>query len=319
MNTKIKIFAGQAGAPLATLVCERLSVPLAEANLSRFADGEVYIEGLEDVRETDVFIINPTHPPAENLMEMVLLAEAARGASAGRISLVPVYLGYNRQDRKDKPRVPISARVITRMLSESGADRVLLLDLHSEPTMGFFDHHIVVDHLYASYVGVPYLKSILTENFVVASPDKGGGPRAEAYAHRLGLADYVLFAKSRSQPGEIRQESIKIIGEVSGRDVLFVDDMIDTAGTVIGDAKAAKEAGAGKIYVFATHALFSRNAVARLDKSQIDEVIVSDSIFHPSEALRTERVKITVIPVAPLIAEAIRRIHEGEPLSPLIL
>jgi len=319
MDGKIKIFSGNAGEPLATKVCEWLSISLGNARVGRFADGEVRVQINEDVRDADVFILNPTHPPAENLIETMLLLEAARGSSAGRITLVPVYLGYNRQDRKDRPRVPISARVVIHMLSSCGTDRALLFDIHSEPTMGFFHPRTVVDHLYASWVSVPYLRSILKNPFVVASPDKGGGPRAEAYARLLGQEDYVLFTKIRKPTGEIQEKSIRIIGDVAGKTVLFIDDMIDTGGTLISDAEAARVAGAEKILAFATHALFSRDAVARLDESPIDEVIITDSIPHTQEELRAERIKITVLSIDRLVAEAIRRIHEGASLSSLIL
>lgn len=319
MTAKLKVFAGNAGGMLAEKVCERLSIPFGQVEVGRFADGEVRVQFRENVRDADVFIVNPTQPPAENLLEMILLSEAARGSSAGRITLVPVYLGYNRQDRKDEPRVPISARVVARMLSQSGADRVLLFDLHSEPTMGFFDHHIVVDHLYASHVSLPYLREMLQNDFVVASPDKGGGPRAAAYAKRLGLKDYVLFTKSRPRAGEVTEEAIKVIGEVKDKDVLFVDDMVDTGGTVIADADAAKSLGCRDIYFFATHGLFSKGAVSRLDQSPIQEVVVTDTIHQGEEKLKTQRLKITVLSIAPLLSEAIRRIHEGESLSSLIL
>jgi ribose-phosphate pyrophosphokinase len=315
---KLKVFAGSVGTALAKDICARLSIPLGNIKLGRFADGEVRVQILDDVRDCDIFIVNPTNPPAENLLEMVLIAEAIRGSSAGRITLVPTYLGYSRQDRKDRPRVPISARVIISMLSLSGADRVLLFDLHSEPTIGYFNTSIVSDHLYASPIMVPYLKEVLGHNYIVASPDKGGGPRAEAYARRLGQEDYVLFTKSRPQPGEVDSKLIKIIGEVDGKDILFVDDMIDTAGTVIADAEAARRAGAKDIYVCATHALFSGSAIDKINASPIKQVIVTDSIHHNSEAPKEKTDKIIVLSIAPLIAEAIRRIHDGESLAPLI-
>ncbi|OHB21376.1 MAG: hypothetical protein A2939_05045 [Parcubacteria group bacterium RIFCSPLOWO2_01_FULL_48_18] len=316
---ELKIFAGQAGTILSEKVCRELHITPGQARVSRFADGEVDVQFLENVRDSDLFIINSTNPPAENLMEVALLCEAARGSSAGRITLVPTYLGYNRQDRKDRPRVPISARLAARVLSLCGADRVLLLDLHSEPTMGFFDPRIITDHLYASPISIPYLKTLLKGDFVVAAPDKGGGPRAEAYAARLGLGDYVLFTKSRSGTGEIKERSIKLIGDVDGKDVVFVDDMIDTAGTLSADIAAAKEHGARNVYVFATHALFSKDAIERLDRSGAKEIIITDSIYHPPEKLKTEHVKITVLSLAPFLADAISRIHKGESLSPLIM
>jgi ribose-phosphate pyrophosphokinase len=318
MHNQIKIFAGMAGRGLAADVCRSLNMPLGEATVGRFSDGEPRIQILEDVRDKDVFIINPTHPPAENFFDMALLTDAARRSLAGRITIVPVYLGCNRQDRKDRPRVPISAAVVIRLLSESGANHALLFDLHSEPTAGFFGPSVTVDHLYASTVSLPYLNNILTRPYVIASPDKGGGPRAEAYARRLGQADFVLFSKIRQKSGDVMASSIKIIGDIAGRDVVFVDDMIDTGGTLIADAQAAKQAGANNVYAYATHALFSGNAIARLDESCIDEVIVTDTIPHSPELLATKRVKITVLSMAQFIGEAIRRIHQGESLSALI-
>ncbi|TSC86160.1 MAG: ribose-phosphate pyrophosphokinase [Parcubacteria group bacterium Gr01-1014_8] len=315
----IKIFTGVAGQAMGEAVCKRLGIKLGEAQVARFNDGEVRVQILENVRDTDVFIINPTNPPAENILEMVLLAEAAHDSSAGRITLVPTYLGYNRQDRKDRPRVATSARVIIDFLAHSGADRALLFDVHSEPTAGFF-HPLMVDHLYSSSVTVPYLKNILSESSIVASPDKNA-VRAEAYARRLGHEDFVVFSKSRSAPGQVKRESIKIIGSVEGKDVLFVDDIIDSGGTMIADAEAAKEAGAKKIFCYATHAVFASNprkVIEAFDDSAVDEVIVTDSIPHDPELLKSKRVKITVLPLAELVAQGIERLHEGKSLSELI-
>ncbi|MBM3257495.1 MAG: ribose-phosphate diphosphokinase [Candidatus Liptonbacteria bacterium] len=319
MKAKLRIFSGQTSNDLNKEIVKILGIPMGKAEVSRHSDGEVRVQIEEDVRGMDVFIVNSTHPPLENLMDMLLLADAARRASAGRITLVPTYLSYNRQDRKDRPRVPISSHVLIQMLGNSGADRILLFDVHSEPTMGFFDNKIVVDHLYASVVSVPYLKKIIPKPFVVASPDKGGGPRAEAYARRLGMEDYVLFTKIRPKAGEINKKLIKIIGEVEGKNVLFVDDMIDTGSTLIADAAAAKQAGAKKIYALATHGVLSGNAVKNLDESEIEELIITNTIPHAMPKLKTKRLKITILPMAPLIAGAISRIHEGKPLSPLIL
>ncbi|MFA4818928.1 MAG: ribose-phosphate diphosphokinase [Patescibacteria group bacterium] len=316
---KIKIFSGNASRILAKEICIHLGIQLSQAEVGRFSDGEVKIKPQEEFRDCDVFIINSTQPPAENIFELALLADAAIGSSASRVTLVIPYLGYNRQDRKDKPRVPMSARYICQMLSLTGAQRVLLLDLHSEPTAGFFDRHIVVDHLYSSKISVDYLKSLLKNNFVVASPDKGGTARAEAYSNRLGLSDCVVFNKRRPKENEVDESSIKIIGDVKNKDILFVDDIIDTAKTIIGDAKAAKKAGAKNLYVFGTHGLFSDNAIAKLDKSPIKEIVITDTIYHKPEELKTSKIKITVLSVAQLLAQAIHRIHEGESVSSLII
>ncbi len=316
----LKVFAGSSGKPFAEAVCKRLGIVLGQALVSRFKDGEVRVQILENVRDCDVFILNQTNPPAENILEMALLAEAAHDSSAGRITIVPTYLGYNRQDRKDRPRVPISSRMVMRFLAGSGANRALFFDLHSEPTAGFMSP-LVVDHLYASKISVPYLQKLLNKPFVVASPDKGGTARAEAYARRLGHDDFVVFFKSRSAPGEINKESIKIIGAVKGKDVVFVDDMIDSGGTMIADAEAAKKAGAKRIFCFASHAVFSsdpKTVIGKFDKSAVTELIVTDSIRHDPKLLKSKRVKLTVLPLSDLVADAIARIHSGESVSALI-
>jgi ribose-phosphate pyrophosphokinase len=316
----LKIFAGSAGKAFAEDVCQRLGIALGQALVSRFNDGEVRVQILENVRDCDVFILNQTNPPAENILEMALLSEAAHGSSAGRITLVPTYLGYNRQDRKDRPRVPISSRTVMRFLAHSGADRALFFDLHSEPTAGFMSN-LVIDHLYASTISVPYLQKVLTENYVVASPDKGGTERAEAYARRLGQDDFVVFFKSRSAPGEIKKESVKIIGEVRGKDIIFVDDLIDSGGTMIADAEAARKAGAKRIFCFATHAVFSsdpKRVIDRFDNSAVSELIVTDSVRHDAKLMKGKRVKVTVLPLSELVADAIARIHAGESVSALI-
>lgn len=318
---ELKIFTTGQGKILTEKITEILLMGPGKALVDRFSDGEVKVEIGEDVRGKDCFIVGSTNPPAENCFEVILLSRALKGSSADRITLVIPYLGYNRQDRKDKPRVPISASIIIGMLATcSSADRVLLLDVHSEATLGVFDDRgIKVDHLYASIVSIPYLKTLLTENLVVASPDKNGGARARAYAKLLGEEGYVLFDKSRTGAGKIDDKTILIIGNVSEKNVFFVDDMIDTGGTIIADAKAAKQAGARRIIIFATHAVFSQGAVAKLDESEVDEVIITDTISHPPEKLKTTRLKITTISVANLLARAIKNIHEEKSVSSLIL
>ncbi len=318
MDNKVKVFAGNAGRGLAQEICKFLSIDLGKVTVERFSDGEIKVEFLENIREADVFIINPTHPPAENLLEIMILAQAARLSSAGRVTLVIPYLGYNRQDRKDKPRVPISAKVVAKMLSLVEVNRIIFLDLHSEVTIGFFDG-LVPDHLYGSYVTVPYLKTAIPEPFVVASPDTGATNRARVFAKLLGTEDFVVFDKKKWKAGEEGKNSIKIVGDVENKNILFVDDMIDTGGTLVSDAKAAKEAGACRIFACATHPLFSGSAIKKLDESCIEEMIVTNSIHHNPKEIQTERVKITVISVAPLLAKAIQRTHSGESLSSLIL
>lgn len=320
MPNELQILATSAGKDFAAKVCNRLLLQLGEARVARFNDGEVDVQILQNVRDRDVFIIGSTNAPAENFVEMALLAEAAHGSSARRITLVMPYLGYNRQDRKDRPRVPVSARTMIKFLAASGANRALLCDLHSEATAPHF-HPLVTDHVYASPVAVEYLNARLPRPFAVASPDKGGVPRAEAYAKRLKQDDIVVFSKSRSAPGTVREDSIKIIGDVRGRNVLFVDDIVDSGGTLIADAKAAKKAGAKKVFAFATHAVFSsdpKRVLQAFDKSVLDELVITDSIPHPPNLLKTGRIKLTVLTLSELIAKAIKYIHEGHSLSPLI-
>lgn len=318
--SEIKIFAGTSAKALAIEVCRYLSVPLGVADVGRFPDGEVRVKDVEDVRGRDIFILNSLCPPAENWLEMLLLVAACRGSSAGRITIVPTYLGYNRQDRKMKGREPISAQVMLGILARSGCHRALMFDVHSEATLGVLhDHHVIVDHLYGSIISSGYLRSVLTEDFRVGSPDKGGVPRAEAYAKILGLDinDTVICLKRRKHNGDIDSDGIHIVGDVKDKDLLMVDDMVDTAGTVVENAKQAKVEGAKRIFVFATHPLLSGPAIQRINESPIDEVVVTDSIPHDAAALKAQCPKIRVLSVAELLAKAIRLIHEEQSLGPL--
>ncbi len=315
---RIHIIAGNASSALVQAICDGLGDSPTKAIVGRFGDGEVRVQITENVRGDDVFIVNSTNPPAENFFETILLANAARNSSAKRVTLVIPYLGYNRQDRKPEPRVPVSAKIVIDMLKLSRADRAILVDLHSEPTASHFEP-IIVDHLYASYGVVDYLRKVLNRPFVVAAPDAGAGTRARKYAQYLGLADIVVFNKQRVQAGEVVEESIKVIGDVKGRDVLLIDDMIDSGGTLIADARAAKKQGARRIFAFATHALFSKGASV-FTKDLFEEIIVTDTIHHPPAEIRNPGgAKITVRSVAPLLSKAIKRVHHDESLSPLIL
>ena len=313
---EIVVLHGTTGADLARTVCSLLSIEPTRARVGRFGDGEVDIQILDNVRDKDVFIINPTNPPESNLFELILLAEAAVGSSAARVTIVPSYLGYNRQDRKTAPRTPISARLPIQLMNESGAHRVLLFDLHSEATMIAFSKQIQVDHLYASFVAVPYLASRLPKPILVASPDKGGGPRASAYSKLLGLDDWVLFYKSREVAGKV--SGVKITGDVRDQNIIFVDDMIDSGGTMIANAHAAKAAGAKDLFAFATHGILSGNAVANLQESPFTNIFVTDTMAHDWKAIAARAPKIEVISIAPLIAKAIQRLHSGQSLSELI-
>ena len=313
---EIVVLHGTTGENLARQVCGLLSIEPARAHVGRFGDGEVQIQILDNVRDKDVFVLGPTNPPESNLFELILLAEAAVGSSAARVTIVPSYLGYNRQDRKTAPRTPISARLPIQLMNESGAHRVLLFDLHSEATMIAFSKQLQVDHLYASYVAVPFLTRKLPSPILVASPDKGGGPRASAYSKLLGHDDWVLFYKSREVAGKV--SGVKITGDVRDQNVVFVDDMIDSGGTMIANAHAAKAAGAKELFAFATHGILSGKAVEKLQESPFTNIFVTDTIAHDWVGIVQRAPKFEIIPIAPLIAKAIQRLHSGQSLSELI-
>ena len=313
---RVQVFGTNSGKELAEKICQDLDLELGQARLGRFKDGEVDVQILENVRGNDVFVVASTEPPAENLIEAVHLAEAARLSSAGRVTLVIPYFGYGRADRKDAPRKAIAARLAFKLLEIAHPDRFLMLDVHSEQTLASVED-AVTDHLYGSAVGVPYLKKELAgKDFIIASPDHGGGARAIKYATLLGQEDFVFFSKQRSKPGEVKTDSIKIIGEVAGKLVVLVDDMIDSGGTIIADAAAAKKAGAAAVWAFATHGIFSGGALAKFKESALDRIFTTDSVHHDPAALAGSKVEI--ISVADLLAQAIKRTHEGESLSALI-
>lgn len=315
---KIQVFANNAGKPLAESISKELSIDIGQARVSRFKDGEVDVQILENVRGNDVYIVAPTQPPAENLWEAIALADAARLSSAGRVTLVIPYFGYGRADRKDAPRKPIGARIAFRMLEIAHPNRFLILDIHAEQTLACTDN-AVTDHLYGSAVAVPFLKPLLSgKDFVIASPDRGGGARAAKYASLLGHSDFVFFSKSRSKPGEVNQDSIQIIGEVKDKLVVLVDDMIDSGGTILADAKAAMAEGAREVWAFGTHGLFSQDALEKIEKSIISRVFVTDSVYHDPKELEAKTSKVEIISVANLLASGIKRTHDGESLSEII-
>src|SRR5207237_6682472 len=271
-----KLICGRGNKGLSEEIARNLDVEPAKLTVSRFADGEISVRIDENVRGNDVFIVQPTNPPAENLMEMLLLTDAARRASAARITCVMPYYGYARQDRKDQPRVPIGAKLVANMIMAAGADRVLGVDFHQHQLQGFFD--IPVDHLYAIPVfGAHYRKKQLHDPVVVA-PDVGSAKMARGFAKRLN-ATLAIIDKRRPKPNV--SEVVNVVGEVEGRDCLLADDMIDTAGTVSEAAKALKDLGARNVYVCATHALLSAPAVERLSKAPITEVTVTDTVLMP--------------------------------------
>lgn len=312
MKSKLKIFSGREGITLAEEISAQLSLPVSNVEIKKFPDGEIGINILESVRGCDIFIVNPTNPPAENLIELLLLTRAVKEASAERITIIPSYLGYSRQDKKDSPYSPVSAKLISQILSNSGADQAVLIDVHSKQGIGFFD--INVEHLQASLIGIPYFKRILGENFIIASPDIGGAFRAKFVADKLGIEDYLIFQKKRLKTREVRMTLPDDI-ILKGKNILFIDDIIDTGHTVIKASEEAKERGVNKIFVFATHAVLSRGALNILDKSFIEEIIITDTIFHFPKELETKKVKITVLSVSEILAQVIRRIHENEDLD----
>ncbi len=312
-SDRIKIFSGNANPPLARELCEFLGVPLGAASCKTFADGEIYLQIKENVRGADVFVVQPTCKPVDrNLMELLLMIDALKRASADRITAVLPYYGYARQDRKDKPRVPISAKLVAKLLEKAGADRILCLDLHAAQIQGFFD--IPVDHLFATPVMIEYLKPMQTPDTIVVSPDAGGVERARAFAKRLGVP-LAIIDKRRDDVNVA--EVMHIIGDVEGRDCLVVDDLIDTAGTLVKGVEALASQGARSVMACATHAVLSPPSVQRIEQSQIREVVLTNSIPLSEEALRCE--KIRTLSVAPLLARAIQSIHEETSVSTLFV
>lgn len=309
---RIKIFAGHSNRPLANEICQYLGLPLGQAHLGRFSDGEVDFQILENVRGADVFVIQSTCPPVnENLMELLVMIDAFKRASAERITAVIPYFGYARQDRKDKPRVPISAKLVTDLLETAGTDRVLTMDLHAGQIQGFFD--IPVDHLFAAPVILEYYRNRDLTNYVVVAPDPGGVERARAYAKRLN-ADLAIIDKRRERANVATV--MNVVGDVRGRAALIVDDMVDTAGTLTKVAEALIDNGAREVWASCTHAVLSGQALERLMASPIRELVVTNTI--PGEAWQGCP-KIKCLSVAPLLGEAIRSIHEETSVSRLFI
>src|SRR5690242_18288101 len=301
----IKIFAGSSNPALSREICAYLGVPLALAEIRRFSDGEINVDIQENVRGGDVFVIQSTSTPGnDHLMELLLILDALKRASAGRITAVIPYYGYARQDRKVAPRVPISAKLVADLIETAGASRVLTMDLHAGQIQGFFD--VPVDNVYANPVLLEYLRDRIGRREVtVISPDAGGVERARAFAKRLD-ANLAIIDKRRSRPNEVAE--MQIIGDVDGRVAVIVDDMVDTAGTLCAAAEAVREAGAPVVFACATHPVLSGPAIARLAKSTIDELIVTDTIAVRPDAAALK--KLRVLSVAPLLGEAIRRTHD---------
>ncbi|HLA28539.1 MAG TPA: ribose-phosphate pyrophosphokinase [Syntrophales bacterium] len=312
-SERLRIFSGNANVPLARKISEKLGVSLGMANVTTFSDGETRVEIDENVRGMDVFIIQSTCPPVNvTCMELLIMIDAMKRASADRITAVIPYYGYARQDRKVAPRAPITAKLIADLITTAGANRVLAMDLHTGQIQGFFN--IPVDNLFATPVLLEYLKSHYQDNMVIVSPDTGGVARARAFGTRLG-ANLAIIDKRREGPNEA--QVMNIVGNVKGSSVIVLDDMIDTAGTVIQAAQALGEAGATQISVCCTHPVLSGLAIENIEKSNIKEVIVTDTIPLRDKAKACKR--ITVLSVAGLLSEAVKRIYYNESVSSLFV
>ncbi|UZK65276.1 ribose-phosphate pyrophosphokinase [Sphingomonas sp. M1-B02] len=309
----MKLMAGNSNMPLATAIADYLEIPLTQANVRRFADEEIFVEILENVRGEDVFVLQSTSYPAnDNLMELLIMIDALKRASAKRITAVLPYFGYARQDRKPGPRTPISAKLVANLITVAGANRVLSVDLHAGQIQGFFD--IPTDNLY----GAPVMSADITTRFpgkqwMVVSPDVGGVVRARALAKRLDNAPLAIVDKRREKPGE--SEVMNIIGEVEGRFCILIDDIVDSAGTLCNAAAALKAAGAEDVVAYCTHGVLSGGAVARVDASALRELIITDSIGN--HAVIADSKKIRHLTIAPLLAEAVRRIADESSVSSL--
>lgn len=305
-NAPLKIFSGTATRYLADDIARSYGVELGKSSCPRFSDGEFEPCFEETIRGSHCFLVQSTFPTADNLMELLLMIDAAKRASAYKIIAVMPYFGWARQDRKDKPRVSIGAKLVADMLSKAGIDRLITMDLHADQIQGFFD--VPVDHLYASTIFMPYIKEhIASEDLVVASPDVGGVKRANTYAKALG-ADMVICHKSRSKANVVG--NMTLIGEVEGKDVIIMDDMIDTAGTITKAADLMKEKGARSVRAFASHGVLSGPAYDRIEKSSLDELFFTDSI-----PMRQDCDKIKILSVADMFSDVIRKVYQKESIS----
>ena len=305
----MKLLVGSGNPALSGEIAKHLGVDPAKSTITRFADGEIFVRIDENVRGNDVFILQPTNPPAENIMELLLLIDAAKRASAARVTCVMPYYGYSRQDRKDQPRVAIGAKLVANMIVGAGANRVLGLDFHQHQLQGFFD--VPVDHLYAAPVFVSHYKKKNLHDLVVVAPDVGSAKMARGFAKRLN-GSLAIIDKRRPKPNQ--SEVVNVVGEVEGRDCLLTDDMIDTAGTVSEASRALKDLGARDVYVCATHALLSGPAVERLINAPITEVTVTDTVRIPDEKRFPQ---LNVLSVGELLSKAIRYIHSEQSVSSL--
>ena len=311
MNNSLKIFSGRSNPILSQKIVESLGIELGQLNIQNFADGELWIKFEENIRGTDVFIIQSTNSPAENIMELVLIIDAAVRASANTVTAVIPYFGYGRQDRKDNPRVPISSRVMVDLITATGADRIITMDLHSTQIQGFAT--IPFDHLYSRMVLQAAINNLGLdpETSVVLAPDVGSARMSQAYAKRLGM-HFALIDKRRYAPN--KAEIMHLIGDLKDKDVLIIDDMIDTAGTIVNAANEAKENGATSVTAIATHALLSVPAIDRINKSNIGKLVVTDTVSIEDEK---KLGNMEIVTVANVFGEAIRRVYEGKSVSAL--
>ncbi|MEI8135369.1 MAG: ribose-phosphate pyrophosphokinase [bacterium] len=304
---QLKVVAGRSNKVFAEKIAKSLGVKIASTQIKNFSDGELWVKYDENIRGVDLFIVQSTMPPAENLMELLMLIDAARRASAERITAVLPYFGYARQDRKDQPRVAITSKLVANLITEAGADRVISMDLHAPQLQGFFD--IPFDHLYASNAFAKHFRGEKLKNLTIASPDVGGSKMARSFAKRFD-ADLIIIDKRRPAPNVA--EVMNIIGEPEGKDIILIDDLIDTGGTFTNAAIALKAAGARRVYGACSHAVLSGSAVERLEKSPLEYLLVTDTI-----PLKKESRKIKVKSVAKVFAEAISRTHDGKSISSL--
>ena len=304
-NKNYMVFSGTATTYLAEKICQSLGCPLGELQITKFSDGEFAVSYVESIRGRDIFLVQSTFPNSDNLMELLLMIDAAKRASARTINAVIPYFGWARQDRKDKPRVSIGAKLVADLLSAAGVNRVITMDLHADQIQGFFD--VPVDHLYASNVILPYLQSLNLDDLVIASPDVGGSKRANTYAKYLGCP-LVLCNKTRARANVVA--SMQIIGEVEGKNVVIIDDMVDTAGTITKAADLMKAAGAKTVRACASHCVMSGPASERVQNSALEEIVFTDSIPYTQRCA-----KVKQLSVAELFAETIRRVINNESIS----
>ena len=310
-DKRFKIFSGSANRQLTAEICDHIGLPLGETKMQRFADGEIYFQLLENVRGVDVFIVQPTcNPVDQHLVELLIMIDALKRASAGRITVVVPYYGYARQDRKDRPRVAISSKLVADLLTTAGANRALFMDLHAAQIQGFFN--IPVDHMFASPVLVSYFRKLDLPNLIVVSPDAGGVERARFFATKMG-APLAIVDKRRTDINVT--EVMNVIGDVEGRTCLIIDDIVDTAGTLVKTVDALLENGAAKVYACASHPVLSGKAVERIASSRMEELVVTNSIPLREEALKVPKIK--VLSIAGLLAATIESIHMETSVSQL--